>query len=124
MATSGLPGTVLRKKGLVNYDVEMTSSQVRKCHIDELRLRIVSVERSVPIPLSPSSPVTSPQDAEQGNDSPEVPDNPPDDPQSNGDEPASNESELNDEQSSNEPSAEQTPAPRRSNLEHHPVSRY
>ena len=119
-----LPGTVLRKKGLVNYDVEMTSGQVRKCHIDQLRLRIVSVERSVPIPLSPSSPVTSPQDAEQGNDSPEVPDNPPDDPQSNGDEPASNESEPNDEQSSNEPSVEQTPAPRRSNREHHPVSRY
>ena len=40
-----LPGTVLRKRGLVNYIVEMTSGQVRKCHIDQLRLyRICGTE--------------------------------------------------------------------------------
>ena len=36
-----LPGMILSKEGLVTYHVEMASGRVRKCHMDQLRLRTV-----------------------------------------------------------------------------------
>ena len=120
-----LPGTILSKDGSVTYDVEMTNGRVRKCHTDQLRVRTVSVEQSIPThsPLT-SSAIVSPNNAGQGNDPSEVPDSRPEEPESNVNAPSA---EPPNEQSSNETPVEPTrnePEPRRSTRAHQPVVRY
>ena len=84
----------------------MATGRIRKCHIDQLIVRTVSVEQSIPTPLIPRPE----------RDTSEVPDNQPEEPESNASapnveplpEPSNN--EISGKQTQNEPA-------------HHPVLR-
>ena len=43
-----LPGVVLSKEGSVNYQVELNTGRVRKCHVEQMRTRTVSSTETVP----------------------------------------------------------------------------